>query len=766
MKHTKCLLLIIVLAAASFTTFLSLKAYASPVYWPHRIPSVTPSIDPEHCQQEWGNVKRVAEPRLFCITYGSKIDYATSGFGAYIRYKSQEAFTALNLSGPERGKLLPGTDNFIYHHYDSLDGGSLYYIKNFSESIYEHWTGNRWTDDLLDISPDETAYAIMPGNAERNSWNIKSFAVSNNYRYLVAQSVSGYIYKVDLQSKVVTRVHDLNFEGSLVAWDTYRDGKALAISNDGRIVFMGKYGYFLDTQGCGERIYSEDEWYTSYLTNCPAIDMAGDLRIVQNPLTPPAKVAINEAYFAGDSYDIDVSQLPGYLEDGFVWRRISFGAIGQQHYAFGLKYLALGDSFSSGEGDVGKRPDGTLYYRQGTDVKGNGDDRPTEKCHVSERSYPYKLAAGMGLAPHVTSGAGQWGSVACSGAKTIDMTNEDDRSGAYMGQNNNGSPRLQGSDSYERLKTQALDSMIPGRNKQIEYVRKYKPQVATLTAGGNDVEFEKIIRACASPVAISGGEWTSTCSYAKDDGKKVYVAKNIIDVQQKLANLYKELLDAGHPDMKLYVLGYPVFVDHNASNLKCGLNVRLNNAEREMIVESTRFLNQIIMLAAKEAGAMYVNTDDSLGNHTLCGSSPNKGVNGITGLVNSNESFHPNELGHSLMALSVWDATRGESLTTYQCSDSSYIACPDFQHREPVVPEYFEQASQNQGKIMYGENLARDIFTLGTSFTLTLLDYMHGANQPFYILLYSDRTELGSYTTNSAGGFTGQFEIAASIKHC
>lgn len=752
MKHTKCLLLIIVLAAASFTTFLSLKAYASPVYWPHRIPSVTPSIDPEHCQQEWGNVKRVAEPRLFCITYGSKIDYATSGFGAYIRYKSQEAFTALNLSGPERGKLLPGTDNFIYHHYDSLDGGSLYYIKNFSESIYEHWTGNRWTDELLDISPDETAYAIIPGNAERNSWNIKSFAVSNNYRYLVAQSVSGYIYKVDLQSKVVTRVHDLNFEGSLVAWDTYRDGKALAISNDGRIVFMGKYGYFLDTQGCGEKIYSEDESYRSYLANCPAIDMAGDLRIVQNPLTSPVNVAINEAYFAGDSYDIDVSQLPGYLEDGFVWKRISFGAIGQQHYAFGLKYLALGDSFSSGEGDIGKRSDSTSYYRQGTDVKGNGDDRPTEKCHVSERSYPYKLAAGMGLAPHVTSGAGQWGSVACSGAKTIDINTEG--AAGYKGQDD----RLKHAE-YNTLKASALNTMIPGRQKQIEFVRKYKPQTVTLTAGGNDARFANIVTACVSPVV----ERTSTCSYAKDDAKKANIANNIVNTHKELLKLYKELLDAGHPGMKLYVLGYPVFVDQYASNLKCGLNVRLNNAEREMIVESTRFLNQAIMLAAKEAGAIYINMENSLGNHVLCGSSPSKAVNGITGLTDNAESFHPNELGHSLMALGVWDATNSESLTTYSCRDSSYVACPDYQSRSLEATDYFMNALTSQTKAQYGDGIIEDIVVKGGSYTLTLLDYMYGANQPFFILLYSNPTELGDYTTNSKGGFTGQITLPSTI---
>lgn len=756
MKFAKHFLLIAILVALSLGAIASPAAHAAPAYWPHRIPSVTPSVEPDNCSSEWHAVKNAYDLVLLCVTNGSKVDYATDGFGSYVRYKDQAEFTPLNIHSQERGKLIAGTDSFIYHHYDTLNGGSLYFIPNISESIYEHWTGNRWTDELLDVSPDETAHAIIPGNNKRTSWNIKSYALSSNSKYLVAQSVSGYIYKADLQTGIVTRVHNLNFEGSLVTWDTYKDGKALAISNDGRIVFMGLYGYFLDTQGCGEKIYSKDEMYNSYLSNCPAIDMAGDLRVVRDPLAPNINTEIINAYFDGDSYDIDVSLLPNHWEGDPVWKRISFGEIGQQHYAFGIKYLALGDSFSSGEGDIGKQSNGQSYYRSGTDVDGNGDDKPREKCHISERSYPYKLANGMGLNPHVSNSEGEWASVACSGAKTVDIN--DEGAAGYKGQGD----RLKNAE-YSRLKASALNTMIPGHQKQIEFVRKYRPQIITLTAGGNDVGFEKIIQACVNPITPLKGEWTSTCSYAKDDAKKANIANNIVNTHKELLKLYKELLDAGHPGMKLYVLGYPVFVDHYVSNLRCGLNVRLNNAEREMIVESTRFLNQAIMLAAKEAGAIYINMENSLGNHVLCGSSPSKAVNGITGLTDNAESFHPNELGHSLMALGVWDATNGKSLTTYSCQDSSYVGCPDYQSHSLEATDYFMNALTNQTKAQYGDGIIKDIVVKGSSYTLTLLDYMYGANQPFFILLYSNRTELGNYTTNSKGGFTGQITLPSTI---
>ena len=64
-----------------------------------------------------------------------------------------------------------------------------------------------------------------------------------------------------------------------------------------------------------------------------------------------------------------------------------------------LDYLALGDSYSSGEGDTEKNSaTRQKYYRQLTDV--NEDKKqgiPGEKCHSSTRSYPYKLAQYMEL---------------------------------------------------------------------------------------------------------------------------------------------------------------------------------------------------------------------------------------------------------------------------------------------------------------------------------------------------------------------------------
>ena len=419
-----------------------------------------------------------------------------------------------------------------------------------------------------------------------------------------------------------------------------------------------------------------------------------------------------------------------------------------------LEYLALGDSFSSGEGDLGKRSNGGNCYREGTDVMGDRDKGiPRELCHISQRSYPYILASGMELSDAYTDNPGKWGSVACSGAVTSDI--DESSSQAYSGQND----RLQGL-SKDSLKNRALDEMIPGRQKQIEFVKKYRPKAVTITTGGNDVNFEKVILACVSPFA----EWTSRCSYAKDNGKKANVAFAILDLKPQLVNLYKDLKNAGDNNMQLYVLGYPVFVDDKAGNMQCGLNVRLDKAEREMIAESTKFLNQIVRLAASEAGAVYINTENSLGNHKLCGSDGKKAVNGITGLWDNAESFHPNYYGHELMANTVWNATGDASLLSYTCKNNTYMSCPNSQHAELDIPDYFKKAITEQIRAKAMQGTIPDSIQKGLSIPLTVLDYTFGSNQVSFILLYSERTELGSFTTNNNGGYTGSIQIPDHIK--
>src|SRR5690606_32712651 len=98
-----------------------------------------------------------------------------------------------------------------------------------------------------------------------------------------------------------------------------------------------------------------------------------------------------------------------------------------------LDYLALGDSYSSGEGDTERdKRTGQKYYRSWTDVEEDAAwGQPREKCHISTRSYPYILAQGMALGDPVNGPSTRWHSVACSGARIRDVS--DGNPEAYLG---------------------------------------------------------------------------------------------------------------------------------------------------------------------------------------------------------------------------------------------------------------------------------------------------------------------------------------------
>lgn len=137
-----------------------------------------------------------------------------------------------------------------------------------------------------------------------------------------------------------------------------------------------------------------------------------------------------------------------------------------------MKYLALGDSYSSGEGDTEKNKSiNQKYYASETDKNGDTSNGiPREKCHVSTRSYPYLLASSMTLGRGESR---QWGTVACSGA-TIYDANQDNKlgyEGQWSGEGNPGLGRLHGLSNKSTLQAAALNEIIPGRKSKSSLLR-------------------------------------------------------------------------------------------------------------------------------------------------------------------------------------------------------------------------------------------------------------------------------------------------------
>jgi hypothetical protein len=299
-----------------------------------------------------------------------------------------------------------------------------------------------------------------------------------------------------------------------------------------------------------------------------------------------------------------------------------------------IDYLALGDSYTSGEG--------AFNYLSGTDTTDN-------MCHLSANSYPLLLTRALfGNGGH---------SVACSGAVINDVGST---SPGYRGQ-------VRGVAAFDQLqKEQAglLDSImagyLPGYVAQQRFVQQYQPAVITVLVGGNNIGFGDIIKNCVMPhIGLHSGN--NTCYGTYED--RLELTKLIDRTVPHWTMLYKQLA-AEAPGTRLYALGYPQIA---ATHGNCGLNAHLNEGELEFAQELIDYLNTSIRQAAINGGVTYVDISQALAGHRLCeAANYDVAVNGLTAGTDSGvlgigvfgkESYHPNTLGQSLIEQAILEQT-------------------------------------------------------------------------------------------------------------
>lgn len=270
-------------------------------------------------------------------------------------------------------------------------------------------------------------------------------------------------------------------------------------------------------------------------------------------------------------------------------------------------YLALGDSFSSGEG--------AGHYVDGTD-----STDPHNKCHLSTVSYPYLAAHDLGIT--------DFHSVACSGAKVSDYSSQQVQTTA------NNWP---------------LGDWEPGVKAQQAYLGQAgSTSIITISMGGNDIGFAGKLERCLT--------LPDDCFHFKED--REMVANEIYSQFDKLVQLYQQIkTDSGNPDnVKVYVLGYPQVFGTGSCNGFADLNVLLSSEERQAAQGLTSYFDAVIHAAADKAGVQYIDTEHALDGHRLCeygkravnGFTPGTGIPGDYGVVSSG-SYHPNALGQQLM---------------------------------------------------------------------------------------------------------------------
>jgi lysophospholipase L1-like esterase len=303
-------------------------------------------------------------------------------------------------------------------------------------------------------------------------------------------------------------------------------------------------------------------------------------------------------------------------------------------------YIGLGDSYTSGEG--------AFDYIAGTDTT-------TNRCHQSSVAYPALLTRDL-----FSANGGH--SVACSGAVINDIGSTDAR---YRGQ-------IASGPSYQELQTDHLPllksvetNFMPGYIAQHRFIQKNQPRVVTVSVGGNDIGFGKILEACVAP-KLTLARTGNTCFNTYEDRLEL---ESLINKMNKKWKILFEQLALETPLGKVFVVGYPDVVSETG---KCAQNVHLNDEERLFTREVVAKLNSVISKTASEAGVQFVDISQALVGHRLCEAKDyNTAMNGLTagkdaGLfgigVLGGESYHPNSLGHQLIEQEILRVSKNLTL--------------------------------------------------------------------------------------------------------
>lgn len=301
-----------------------------------------------------------------------------------------------------------------------------------------------------------------------------------------------------------------------------------------------------------------------------------------------------------------------------------------------MDYLGLGDSYTSGEG--------AYNYRPGTDNEEN-------MCHLSINSYPMLLTRDL-----FSQQGGN--SVACSGAVMRDIGSIED---GYRGQ-------VKGALDFRHLRSEQPDllssvmaNFAPGYIAQQRFISHYQPRIITVSVGGNDIGFGGILESCVMP-KLSRHFGDNDCYSTYEDRQEVI--KLVDRTAPRWTNLFKDLKDKS-PHGHVYAIGYPLIASDQGA---CALNVNLSRNEIAFSIELIKYINSNIQKSAQKAGISYIDIEDALDGHKLCQTkSYNVAVNGLSAgkdggifgvKVIGKESYHPNALGHQLIEQAILKKTK------------------------------------------------------------------------------------------------------------
>lgn len=580
-------------------------------------------------------IKGIVEPQEICVFEGGSFRMGTVFLNgsmprAVIKYRPDDSFRLVEnmCEGAYWCVYSPETDSLF-----TQSGGAGVVFTDVSRRLHRNVDGvSGKTRDSFDQGDPGYVLGTGSGRGQR----IGSAAYSENGIWLA----------YEIKDLGTARINIATGEKKLIEINGNQYGygrdplKEIAISNDGKqVAVMGENAgatvIVIDPE-CGSKI--DDTVYESIVGE--SVRMCEQRGLDATVLTTAFYHAFRPKFSAdGGRLTFFVSS----FSEGV--RRIVMQAKGYPKVP-SIEYIALGDSFSSGEGETSD-----AFYREGTNSQ-------SEKCHTSQRSYPFLL----GILMRISSSKVK--SVACSGAKTIDIISESSR---YFGQGDRIGVK-KSSNELLTIKADALESFVPGRVNQAAFIERYEPRLATIGIGGNDAGFMTKLKTCAMP---------GTCEWAQNDTSLAKTFEEIDALEDVLIGVYA-LLRSKSPMTQLFAVGYPdvITVDGECDVVTSML---LGKSERRFLQRGVAYINTIIRKATERVGIQFLDIEGSFVGARLCEPGSEKAVNGLRVgddlslskhlpmlRVIGNETFHPTPYGHELISKTI-HSVYGD-LSSYSCA--------------------------------------------------------------------------------------------------
>jgi lysophospholipase L1-like esterase len=308
------------------------------------------------------------------------------------------------------------------------------------------------------------------------------------------------------------------------------------------------------------------------------------------PQSPGQQARYEHPWCRGGAFDLAGTRFSG---PGDVPACVS-QTVALSDLTLATRLLALGDSYSSGEG--------AGHYEPGTDTSSN-------TCHRSRSAWPTLVADQRRLKEIRPS-------LACSGATVTDV--------------------LSGRAGGQPERTHSQIGRITG-----------EPDLITITIGGNDLGFRKILENCIKVNCVK--------TYHRESGD--ILDHMIDDLALRLPAVYRAI-QAAALHARIVVVDYPrLFPPSNPNNPtpNCAARDRISPTEANYLNDKIKRADIAILDVAKQVGVDAVDVSDAFAGGELSCHGPQY-VNHVNPQLKVlSGSFHPNADGQERLARVVID---------------------------------------------------------------------------------------------------------------